>query len=269
MKISISALSDAYGLTPEALRYYEEKGLLTPARAASSGFRKYSLEDVKRLGIIKSLQRQGFSLEEIRSVLTGCTLGDLTAMMDEKREQMREQITQASAIYNRLITGAAMLRDSAALDLQPRLCAGSAAYIVDYDSYHAMWEHVPSSPLLRSLISALPLTSYCTVVPKALFLGQDVPFRAGLCAPAECLTAVHADFSLMRMCAGPRTVRVVYELSPPERRSIHPAALAARAFLQERSLTPVCDAYTWDYAWYVGQDGRKHHYCELIIPVSD
>ena len=36
MKISISALSIAYGLTPEALRYYEEKGLLTPERTASS-----------------------------------------------------------------------------------------------------------------------------------------------------------------------------------------------------------------------------------------
>ena len=36
MKISISALSVAYGLTPEALRYYEEKGLLTPQRASSS-----------------------------------------------------------------------------------------------------------------------------------------------------------------------------------------------------------------------------------------
>ena len=36
MKISISALSIAYGLTPEALRYYEEKGLLfLPISAAT------------------------------------------------------------------------------------------------------------------------------------------------------------------------------------------------------------------------------------------
>ena len=42
MKISISALSIAYGLTPEALRYYEEKGLLTPERTSSGGFRKFS-----------------------------------------------------------------------------------------------------------------------------------------------------------------------------------------------------------------------------------
>ena len=66
MKISISALSIAYGLTPEALRYYEEKGLLSPDRAASSGLRRFSIADVQRLGIIKSLQRQGFSLDEIK-----------------------------------------------------------------------------------------------------------------------------------------------------------------------------------------------------------
>ena len=69
MKISISALSIAYGLTPEALRYYEEKGLLSPDRAASSGFRRFSIADVQRLGIIKSLQRQGFSLDEIKRIL--------------------------------------------------------------------------------------------------------------------------------------------------------------------------------------------------------
>ena len=36
MKISISALSIAYGLTPEALRYYEEKGLLSPDRGCAA-----------------------------------------------------------------------------------------------------------------------------------------------------------------------------------------------------------------------------------------
>ena len=97
MKISISALSIAYGLTPEALRYYEEKGLLSPDRAASSGFRRFSIADVQRLGIIKSLQRQGFSLDEIKRILTKCALSDLIVMMDEKRAALREQI---ALLYN-------------------------------------------------------------------------------------------------------------------------------------------------------------------------
>ncbi len=108
MKISISALSIAYGLTPEALRYYEEKGLLSPDRAASSGFRRFSIADVQRLGIIKSLQRQGFSLDEIKRILTKCALSDLIVMMDEKRAALREQIAQQNAVYERMTVSSDM-----------------------------------------------------------------------------------------------------------------------------------------------------------------
>ena len=84
MKISISALSVAYGLTPEAIRFYEEKGLLMPERAGAGGFRRFSLNDVQRIGFIKSYQRQGFSLDEIKYILTECPQDALISMMDEK-----------------------------------------------------------------------------------------------------------------------------------------------------------------------------------------
>ena len=123
MKISISALSIAYGLTPEALRYYEEKGLLTPERTSSGGFRKFSSVDIQMLGIIKSLQRQGFSLDEIRRVAKeGLPLPELIAMMDEKREQMGEQIVMLSAIRNRMTSCTDLLRDHERLLMQPRIC---------------------------------------------------------------------------------------------------------------------------------------------------
>lgn len=269
MKISISALSIAYSLTPEALRYYEEKGLLAPERTASSGFRKFSFEDIKRLGIIKSMQRQGFSLEEIKTIVTGCTQQELIAMMDEKRVMLREQITMSNAILSRLTAGSDLLRDSALLDMKPRLCTGCAAYVHDFESFQEMWRCVPTSPLLRSLIDALPLTSYCTIVPRAAISDRETELRAGICAPAEYLAAIQADFSQLRMCAGPRSVRIVYELSPPAKTSIRPALSAARAFLQEHALTPVCDGYTREYAWFVEADGRKRHFSELIIPVAD
>ena len=172
MKISISALSIAYGLTPEALRYYEEKGLLSPDRAASSGFRRFSIADVQRLGIIKSLQRQGFSLDEIKRILTKCALSDLIVMMDEKRAALREQIAQQNAVYERMTSGTDLLRDCRRLLMQPRLCMGCAAYLVDFDSVPALWTAVPKMPFLKDLIDALPLTNYCTTVPLALLVCQ-------------------------------------------------------------------------------------------------
>jgi len=268
MKISISALSIAYGLTPEALRYYEEKGLLSPDRAASSGFRRFSIADVQRLGIIKSLQRQGFSLDEIKQILTKCALSDLIVMMDEKRAALREQIAQQNAVYERMTSGTDLLRDCQRLLMQPRLCMGCAAYLADFDSVPALWTAVPKMPLLKDLIDALPLTNYCTTVPLALLNGQSAATRIGIVAPVEFTHVIHADFSQMRMSAGPQAVKIIFDLCPPEKTSLQPVIDLTRAFMQAHRLKPVCEGYTRQYAWFVDPDGQMRHYSELIVPVT-
>lgn len=267
MKISISALSITYGLTPEALRYYEEKGLLKPERTPSSGFRRFSIGDMQKLGIIKSLQRQGFSLDEVKHILTSCPQSELVAMMDEKRAELRCQITLSRAIYDRLTTTTDLLRDKERLLMQPHLCAGAAAYLIDFDSVAALWQDVPKNPLLKDLIDALPLTSYCSIVPLARLQGEDTPVRVGIAAPAEYAAVIHADFSQMRMSAGPRTVRVLFELLPPHKIAFSPVVTAALSFIREQGLTPVAEGYTRQYSWSVDESGQKRHVSELIIPV--
>lgn len=267
MKISISALSIAYGLTPEALRYYEEKGLLTPERTPSSGFRRFSIGDMQKLGIIKSLQRQGFSLDEVRHILTDCSQSELVAMMDEKRAELCAQITLQSAILNRLTAATDLLRDRGNLLMRPRLCAGAAAYLIEFDSVAALWNSVPKNPLVKNLIDALPMTSYCTVVPLSALSGEDTPCRVGIAAPAEYAAVIHADFSKMRMSAGPRSVRVLFELQPPHKSSLSPVIAAALSFIKEQNLTPVSDGYTRQHSWSVDEQGQMRHISELIIPV--
>ena len=268
MKVSISALSIAYGLTPEALRYYEEKGLLTPERTPQSGFRRFSIGDVQMLGIIKSLQRQGFSLDEIRRVLrTGCTLEELIALMDEKREQYLDQVSLSTAVYRRLTECTDLLRDSGRLLMRPRLCAGTAAYLLDFESVAALWQSVPTMPVLKGLIDALPLSSYCTVMPLARLRGEDAPTRTGVCAPVEYAALIHADFSQMRMSAGPRSVRVLFDLRPPEQSSLAPVLEVTQAFLRDQGLTPVADGYTRQYSWSRDENRRMRQYSELIVPV--
>ena len=267
MKISISALSIAYGLSSEALRYYEEKGLLTPERTSSSGFRKFSREDVQRLGIIKSLQKQGFSLDEIKQIMSDCTRDRLVEMMDNKRKELQAQVDLSFSILNRITASTDILRDADRLNMVPRLCNGCAVYLSQYESVAALWQSVPHCDVLRSLIDALPLTSYCTIVPLAQLQGDDEPLRLGLCAPAEYAAAIRADFSKLRMSAGPRSVRILFELIPPSRSSIAPVVTCAREFIEQNGLTPVSDGYTRQYVWFVDEKGLKRQYSELVIPV--
>jgi DNA-binding transcriptional MerR regulator len=64
---SIQQLSREFEVTPRALRFYEDKGLLTPARRGTT--RLYSDRDRIRLRLALRGRRLGFSLEECREII--------------------------------------------------------------------------------------------------------------------------------------------------------------------------------------------------------
>lgn len=78
---SIGELSREFNLTLRALRFYEDKGLLTPRRRGLE--RIYSRRDRARLKLILLGKRVGFSLDEIKEVL------DLYDLRDGRVEQLR------------------------------------------------------------------------------------------------------------------------------------------------------------------------------------
>ena len=60
-------------VTVKALRHYEQKGLLVPDEVDEwTGYRYYSIGQMQRLGTIRGLQRQGFTLDEIKEHLAEC-----------------------------------------------------------------------------------------------------------------------------------------------------------------------------------------------------
>lgn len=63
----VTELAAEFDLTPQALRYYEEKGLLAPQRAG--GRRVFTYRDRARLMMILKFRRVGFSLEQIAEYL--------------------------------------------------------------------------------------------------------------------------------------------------------------------------------------------------------
>jgi DNA-binding transcriptional MerR regulator len=68
--LRIGEAAEQAGVSSRTLRYYEELGLLRPARHSAGGARRYSREDVVRLHRIRELQELlGFDLGEIRDIL--------------------------------------------------------------------------------------------------------------------------------------------------------------------------------------------------------
>ena len=72
--MKISELAKKTGVSASALRYYEAEGLLPPA-ARSGGKRNFAPEMVEVVLLIRLAQRAGFRVSEIRTLLSGFTIG--------------------------------------------------------------------------------------------------------------------------------------------------------------------------------------------------
>jgi MerR family transcriptional regulator/heat shock protein HspR len=64
----ISVAAELAGVHPQTLRIYERKGLIEPFRTPG-GTRRYSDEDLERLGLIQELTADGVNLEGVKRIL--------------------------------------------------------------------------------------------------------------------------------------------------------------------------------------------------------
>jgi len=71
---SITDLCTEFGVTPRALRFYEDEGLIAPERRGTQ--RIYSHRDRARLAWILRGKRVGFSLAEIKEMIDLYDIGD-------------------------------------------------------------------------------------------------------------------------------------------------------------------------------------------------
>jgi DNA-binding transcriptional MerR regulator len=71
---TITDLAAAFNVTPRAIRFYEDEGLISPQRQGQN--RVYSRRDRARLAWILRGKRVGFSLAEIREMLDLYDAGD-------------------------------------------------------------------------------------------------------------------------------------------------------------------------------------------------
>jgi DNA-binding transcriptional MerR regulator len=132
---SIRQLCREFEVTPRALRFYEDKGLLAPERRGTT--RVYSGRDRARLQLILRGKRTGFSLAEIADLLAlydrqdggavqmAASLGKFRERIEDLRRQ-REDIAKA---INELETGCAWIEERLA-EVRPDLLPQAQ----DYDS---------------------------------------------------------------------------------------------------------------------------------------
>ncbi len=104
-RYQIGEVAKRTGVTQRTLRFYEEKGLLTPSDRMEGGFRLYSDADIARVDLIKKLQDLlGFALAEIKEMVEAEELRAqirATRRPDRELPERRRRVAQIEAALRR------------------------------------------------------------------------------------------------------------------------------------------------------------------------
>ncbi|RMD89859.1 MAG: MerR family transcriptional regulator [Calditrichaeota bacterium] len=105
--MKIGELAKSAGVNIETIRYYERRGLIPEPPRRESGYRIYSDEDLQRLLFIRRAKELGFSLNEIKELLTlrmdpETTSYDFHQAVQVKLEKIEEKIIELQRIHKAL-----------------------------------------------------------------------------------------------------------------------------------------------------------------------
>lgn len=110
--MNISEVAKRTGLTPKAIRFYEEKGLLAPPQREDNGYRRYDRQHVNELTLLRQARQVGFTLDECRELVTLFNdptrhSADVKARTLQKVADIERHIAELTAMRQHLLALAA------------------------------------------------------------------------------------------------------------------------------------------------------------------
>lgn len=102
--MSISDFAAYCGTTRQTMQYYDRIGLLHPLQMGSQGYRYYHPLQGHEVRLIRSLQRSGCSLEEVKDILDSTDIDVLQSRIEEKQRALElelERVRREQVYLNR------------------------------------------------------------------------------------------------------------------------------------------------------------------------
>lgn len=107
--MNISDVARKTGLSSKAIRFYEEKGIMTPPQRSANGYRSYAGHHIEELTLLRQARQVGFSLEECRELVGMFNdphrhSADIKARTLRKVSDIDRQMQELQQMRQRLIT---------------------------------------------------------------------------------------------------------------------------------------------------------------------
>lgn len=85
-------LLEILGVSRDALRYYEEKGIIKPDQKEENNYREYDFYDIYTLLVTDFYKKRNLSIKEVKKLQTGSEINELESMLAEKARDLEVSI---------------------------------------------------------------------------------------------------------------------------------------------------------------------------------
>jgi len=176
-RYKIGEIARLLGLTTQALRFYEQEGVIVPQKS-ENGTRYYTSSDIIRLLAFKKYQFSEFSVQDVALHFMQGSLDSLITQLDTKSDAL---IAQSEALLRRaraIRSFERQLREAQAHEGEI-LCAETAdayLYAPTFDELNVLDKHQMET--FVAFAGAMPDTSMCFTCPTDLSAAPE--FRFGV-----------------------------------------------------------------------------------------
>jgi len=101
MKYKIGDVSKILGISPDLLRYYQKKGVVTPTMGENNNYRYYDAWDINFLIDCLWFKNFGFGIEQTAKLVSQSSFDDVVADMEQKQAEIRESIRHEQMLLER------------------------------------------------------------------------------------------------------------------------------------------------------------------------
>jgi DNA-binding transcriptional MerR regulator len=182
----IKEVARLFGMSPEALRYYEREHIVLPLRNAENGYRYYNKFSILRLNNCKRLRSMRFTMKEIKQILVHDTPEAFSKRIAGKRKEIKHIIQWYKAL------DACMAEYETVLNRIPfdlNVChikdSPELYYILHYEDMQLLTEN-GSSSLYPLWLDKMPLVRIFSISPlESVLNGPPLVRKGGLAVPAK------------------------------------------------------------------------------------
>ncbi len=185
-KYGITTIAKLFGITTEAIRKYEAKGIIGSHRNCKNRYREYETWDIPTLFRARMYRKSGFSLSQTSDMINSMSIDEIISSMNDREEELIQEIIERQKFMlmlrewkNNLSELNKYSNGKFVIEYSPEI------YFCDFLQSDSITEDADIIALAGKWIEHLPFVSLGIRADAASVLYGNPIFTAGICTTKE------------------------------------------------------------------------------------